>query len=302
MNIPGVCVFIYISFFELILIPNSVFDICVCMNVKFFNMKRHTLELCGVMLQSMVFVFIVYTADALQFTKTSKTYAKFPKWNACVNASLGFEFKTSAKEALLLYTDDNGRFDYVEILLVDSRVRLRMNIVDGREGSIEIVVGERLNDNRWHKVEIQRNRMETSLYVDGRSDNRVAFGSDFNFGNLTRNNYVFLGGLPNSYQKRLESLSLPSAYFEPRFEGSMRNIIYGNCTCMPSRAGMIDGDSVTLTPREACDVEDNCGNCLCISGDDGSGCQCVGFDCPQGRFCQSFVVLVTFNKVCVVFT
>lgn len=251
------------------------------------KMKRHKVELSGFMLQGIVFLLIVYAVHAIHFTKTSKTYAKFPNWNACINASLSFEFKTSTKEALLLYTDDNGRFDYVEVMLVNGRVRLRMNIVDGREGSIEIVIGEQLNDNGWHTVEIQRNRMETTLFVDGKSDSRVAFGSDFNFGNISRNNYVFFGGLPNSYysedRTKLEYLSLPSVYFEPRFEGSMRNILYGNCSCMPTRAGLIDGDSVTLEPREACDGEDNCGNCLCISGDDGPGCQCVGFKCPLGR-------------------
>ena len=253
------------------------------------KMKRYKVELCGITLHGIVILLIIiYSAHALEFTKTSNTYAKFPKWNACINSSMSFEFKTTAEEALLMYTDDNGRFDYVEIILVNRRVRLRMNIVDGREGSVEITVGKRLNDNKWHRVEIQRNRMETTLFVDGKSDSRVAFGSDFSFGNLTRNNYVYFGGLPTQYyngdQKKLDTLSLPSVFFEPRFEGSMRNIIYGNCSCIPVRGKLIDSDSVTLTPREACDVNNNCGNCLCISRDDGPGCQCVGFDCPLGKF------------------
>ena len=240
---------------------------------------------------TIVLFLVIYTTHAIQFTKTSRTYAKYPKWNACINASLSFEFRTSKTKGLLMYTDDSGRFDYTEILLVDGRVRLRMNIVDGREGSIEITLGERLNNNRWHRVEIQRNRMETTLFVDGKSDSRVAFGSDFSFGEITRNNFVFFGGLPNEYyngdQTKLETLSLPSAFFEPRFGGSMRNIIYGNCSCMPVRAEMIEGDSVSLEPKEACDAENQCGSCLCISRDDGPGCQCVGFDCPQGE-CMLF--------------
>ena len=259
-----------------------------CRSVRYFNMTGYKMDIRLFTFYITVLVLVIYTANAIQFTKTSKTYAKFPKWNACINASLSFEFRTLQSKSLLMYTDDRGRFDYAEILLVDGRVRLRMNIVDGREGSIEITLGERLNNNRWHRVEIQRNRMETTLYVDGQSDSRVAFGSDFNFGEIQRNNYVFFGGLPNEYydgdQTKLETLSLPSAYFEPRFDGSLRNIIYGNCSCMSVRAQLVTGESVSLNPREACDVENQCSsNCLCVTRDDGPGCQCVGFDCPQGE-------------------
>ena len=232
------------------------------------------------------FLFVAQT-DALTFTRTSTTFAKFPRWNACVNSSISFEFKTSARDALLLYTDDNGSFDYMEVMLVDGSVRLRMNIVDGKDGTVEMRLGLRLNDLRWHRVKLQRNRMETTLYVDNVHDSRVAFGSDFQFGNTETNNYVYLGGLPTIYYQpnspKLLNLSLPTAFFERRYEGQLRNIIYGNCTCRPQRAEMMDSDSVSNVPREACDVKNDCGKCLCISDDDGPGCQCVGFDCPEGE-------------------
>ncbi|KAK3601340.1 hypothetical protein CHS0354_011943 [Potamilus streckersoni] len=228
------------------------------------------------------------TANALRFTGEDKSYAKFPKWNACVNATFSFEFKTTQTDGLLMYTDDNGTYDYVEVLLKDGRVRLRMNIVDGKEGSIEMFLASRLNDNRWHRVEIQRNRMETILIVDGMSDSRVAFGSDFSFGDIYKNNFVFFGGLPDYYytldQTKLEQLSLPSSYFEKRFMGEIRNVIYGNCTCIPVRGEMIEGKSVEKFPPEACETDNRCGICLCISRDDGPGCRCVGLQCAEGKF------------------
>lgn len=227
---------------------------------------------------------VIKQSFAIHFTKTSRTYASFPKWNACTNSSLSFEFKTRSDKALLMYTDDNGNYDYVEVMVYGGAVRLRMNIVDGRESDVEITLGRNVNDGRWHRVEVQRNRMETTLYMDEFHESRVAFGSDFYFGNISENNFVYFGGLPQKYRNILGQLSLSSVFYEPRFQGEIRNVIYGNCTCRPVRGEMLDGESVSREPKEACEVENNCGKCLCISGDDGPGCQCVGFSCPHGEF------------------
>ncbi len=54
--------------------------------------------------------------EALTFQGgTSKSYARFPKWNACVNASISFEFKTLESDGLLMYTDDKGKYDFFEV-------------------------------------------------------------------------------------------------------------------------------------------------------------------------------------------
>lgn len=262
---------------------------------QFHSIRKHNSEICTrvkmefiprivLLLLILPFLSVIKYSYALHFTKNSGTYAKFPKWDACTNSSLSFEFKTKGDKALLLYTDDNGMYDYLEVMVHSGAVRLRMNIVDGREGSVEITLGRNVNDGRWHRVEVQRNRMETTLYVDEFHESRVAFGSDFYFGNTSDNNFVYFGGLPLTYRKLLNQLSLSSVFYEPRFEGEIRNIIYGNCTCRPVRGEMLEGNSVSRTPMEACDVRNDCGKCLCISGDDGPGCQCLGFSCPQGKF------------------
>ena len=49
---------------------------------------------------------------------TSKSYARFPKWNACVNASISFEFKTLEGDGLLMYTDDKGKYDFFEVCYI----------------------------------------------------------------------------------------------------------------------------------------------------------------------------------------
>lgn len=247
-------------------------------------MSKYTEMECVQRIVSVLIILsVIELSLALHFVKTPKTFAKFPKWDACTNSSFSFEFKTWNRDALLMYTDDNGLYDYVEIMVYHGTVRLRMNIVDGREGTVEMTLGRGVNNNKWHRIEVQRNRMETTLYMDELHQRRVAFGSDFYFGNTSSNSYVYMGGLPQTYGRTLSKLSLSSAFYMQRFEGEIRNVIYGNCTCRPVRGEMLEGESVSRTPMEACDVTNDCGKCLCISGDDGPGCQCVGFNCPQGK-------------------
>lgn len=74
------------------------------------------------------------------------------------------------------------------------RVSVVLNIVDGRDGHVQLDVGSNVNDGAWHRVEIKRNRMETTLLVDTDTDSRFAFGSDFNFGDLRTNSEVGMRG------------------------------------------------------------------------------------------------------------
>ena len=65
------------------------------------------LLVCAVLLQYINAVYV----DGIR-----GSYAKYPKWNACRNASISFEFK-SAGDGLLMYTDDNGTYDFFEVVL-----------------------------------------------------------------------------------------------------------------------------------------------------------------------------------------
>ncbi|ELT97440.1 hypothetical protein CAPTEDRAFT_26965, partial [Capitella teleta] len=158
----------------------------------------------------------------------SNSFARFPPWDACVNASISFEFKTTQQEGILMYVDDGGRYDFMEIMQRSGTIFLQLNIVDGREGRVEISVGNNLNDGRWHRVEVLRNRMETTLLVDGTPSSRYSFGSDFYFGNPADRKPVYFGGVPPGMADSLHNLALPSVIYETRFEGDIRNVLYSN--------------------------------------------------------------------------
>jgi hypothetical protein len=58
---------------------------------------------------------LVSPCQSIRFLGETDTYAKYPKWDACINASIAFEFRTRQKDGLLMYTDDNGKYDYLQV-------------------------------------------------------------------------------------------------------------------------------------------------------------------------------------------
>jgi hypothetical protein len=84
-----------------------------------------------------------------------------------------------------------------------------------------------------------------NIYVASKSSSAITAGSsstppsnnnnnnspllnEIEFGNFTTNSYVYVGGLPSWYSTKLSMLALPSVVFEPRFRGSIRNILYAD--------------------------------------------------------------------------
>jgi leucine-rich repeat transmembrane neuronal protein 1/2 len=240
-----------------------------------------------------VLLTLLYLASTLSFTEaiyfqgTGTSYARFPKWHACKDSRLRFDFKTTQTNGLLLYADDGGKYDFFEMRLLEGRVNLRLNIVDGRDGAVKLEMGTDLADNKWHTVEVRRNRMETTLVVDGNADSKTSFGSDFVFGILQKNSPLYFGGIPHSKYNGagLHLLALPSVFFEKRFRGYIRNIINTNCTCQPIRAGHLQGgEGITDIPQETCDRDNPCRKgCICISKDSGADCDCARINCHTGK-------------------
>ena len=171
-----------------------------------------------------LFLFSLWSCvTSLVLEGSTTSYAQFRKWSTSANASLEFEFRTERPNGVLLYTDDGGYYDFLEIKLVDGTVRLRYNLGGGAE---VMSLGQQLYDGAWHKVGVRRQGPRTTFSVDNLSKGQVSLGRDHNLGNLTTNSYVYIGGLPPWYSNKLTSLALPSVVFEPRYQGEVRNIIY----------------------------------------------------------------------------
>ena len=232
-------------------------------------------------------IFFMVPVKSFRMTGGSNSFARFPKWNACVNASISFEFRTNKADSLLMYTDDKGKNvtnNFFMVTLDKGSVSLIYKIDDKMDGSVEIKLGSGMNDNRWHNVKIQRNRLETTLSVDELSESRISVDEDIYFAHIPENNDVFFGGLPREhFQTNLRYLALPSAMFKDIFRGEFRNVLYVNCTCKPARGEMLASNRVDNSKPEACEKRNPCGDSLCISSDRGSQCKVVDTGCGSGK-------------------
>lgn len=185
-----------------------------------------------VLIRLTVIISIVALTCSFYLDGSTNSYSQFRKWGGGTNGSLEFEFKTDQPNGLLLYTDDGGTYDFFEIKLVEGALRLRYNLGGGAQ---IIIVGRELNDGHWHKVHVQRHEDRTILSVDGVSQMRTSRGKEFNFGRFATNSHVFIGGMPTWYNTKLTLLALPSVIFEPRFVGSVRNLVYPDIEGGPPR-------------------------------------------------------------------
>lgn len=239
------------------------------------------MEACIKLLLSLA---VAAAVNGFELEGSQTSYAKFPRWQACQNGSLSLEFKTTWPDGLLLYSDDGGKYDFTEIKLVNGMVRLRLNLGGG---AIIITAGQNQHDNKWHKVELRRRGEDTVLTLDNIDHTRSSPGSEFAFGNLTQNSFVFIGGMPIAYSAKLSLLALPSVMFEPRFRGSIRNLLYRNCGGAEERFDMIASQGVRTNNRDECEMDNPCHNGgVCISTDTGSICDCTNTD-YEGQYCEA---------------
>ncbi|XP_055385088.1 neurexin-1 isoform X9 [Condylostylus longicornis] len=279
-------------------------------NIQYYNNKNNKLNKnllykYYIIIMYLMLSITVRICDGFQLDGSQNSFAQFRKWYTGLNGSLELEFKTEQPNGLVLYTDDGGTFDFFELKLVEGALRLRYNLGGGAQ---IITVGRELYDGHWHKVQVLRNDETTTLIVDGVTQSRTSRGKEFQFGKFATNSDVFVGGMPTWYNTKLALLALPSVIFEPRFRGSIRNLVYSDSPgSVPRRQEMKqprdikcgDGpcDNSEL-PREklprglrgnmtdACERHDPCQHGgICISTDSGPLCECRNLE-YEGPYCE----------------
>ncbi len=178
------------------------------------------------------------TGNPFLLEGSSSSYAQFRRWLPASSSSsadgdgspspISFEFLTSQPNGVLLYTDDGGYYDFLELKLVDGAVRLRFSFDQGDARALQ--AGSGLADGeRWHRVSVARRGDVVTLAVDGETASAAlrapaggAAAHRFGSANATGNSYVYVGGLPAWFEAKLSALALPSVVFEPRFRGAIR--------------------------------------------------------------------------------
>ncbi|XP_021063806.1 neurexin-2-beta isoform X18 [Mus pahari] len=214
----------------------------------------------------------------LEFGGGPGQWARYARWaGAASTGELSFSLRTNATRALLLYLDDGGDCDFLELLLVDGRLRLRFTLSCAEPATLQLDTP--VADDRWHMVLLTRDARRTALAVDGearaaevRSKRReMQVASD-----------LFVGGIPPDV--RLSALTLSTVKYEPPFRGLLANLKLGERP--PALLGSqglrgAAADPLCAPARNPCA---NGGLCTVLApGEVGCDCSHTGFG---GKFCS----------------
>ncbi|OWR51031.1 hypothetical protein KGM_202547 [Danaus plexippus plexippus] len=100
------------------------------------------------------------------------------------------------------------------------------------------------------------------------------------------------------YNSKLTTLALPSVIFEPKFRGSVRNLVYSDLPGQPPRrqelrhSRDLKSSRISNASGDACERRDPCQHGgVCISTDDGPICECRDGD-YEGAFCERASILL----------
>ena len=105
------------------------------------------------------------TSQTTQLTfRGPESYAIYESWEPSPYGALKFDFKTAKKEAFLMYMDEMGQREFIELFLVNGSVRLRLTA--GRCEMVSTYVHGQFHDSAWHRVLVNRHGHETTLVVD----------------------------------------------------------------------------------------------------------------------------------------
>nr|KAF6269847.1 neurexin 2 [Pipistrellus kuhlii] len=217
-------------------------------------------------------------AGGLEFGGGPGQWARYARWaGAAGSGELSFSLRTNATRALLLYLDDGGDCDFLELLVADGRLRLRFTLSCAEPATLQLDTP--VADDRWHMVLLTRDARRTALAVDGearaaevRSKRReMQVASD-----------LFVGGIPPDV--RLSALTLSTVKYEPPFRGLLANLKLGERP--PALLGSqglrgAAADPLCAPARNPCA---NGGLCTELApGEVGCDCSHTGFG---GKFCS----------------
>ncbi|XP_051252216.1 neurexin 3a isoform X5 [Dicentrarchus labrax] len=230
------------------------------------------MDLVGFSIRLQVFLS---TCLGLEFLGTPGQWARYLRWDASTRGDLSFQFKTEASEALLLYFDDGGYCDFLQLAVVEGRLQLRFSI-DCAETTV--VSDRRVDDNSWHFATLSRYNLRTVLVLDGQAKADEVRPQRL-FMKIVSD--LFLGGVPQDI--RNGALTLPTVRNMQPLRGTITDLKYG--ISQPLFLGSL---KVPLESEGWCTMNpcENGGTCSVVDGEPVCDCSKTEY---KGRFCSEEV-------------
>ncbi|XP_045405535.1 neurexin-1 isoform X10 [Lemur catta] len=230
--------------------------------------------------------------SGLEFPGAEGQWTRFPKWNACCESEMSFQLKTRSARGLVLYFDDEGFCDFLELILTrGGRLQLSFSIFCAEPATL--LADTPVNDGAWHSVRIRRQFRNTTLFIDQVEAKWVEVKSKRR--DMTVFSSLFVGGLPPELRAAALKLTLASVREREPFRGWIRDVRVNSSQALPVDSGEVRLDDEPPnsggggSPCEAGE-EGEAGVCLnggvCSVVDDQAVCDCsrTGFrgkDCSQ---------------------
>ncbi|XP_055018510.1 neurexin-1a isoform X22 [Boleophthalmus pectinirostris] len=224
---------------------------------------------------ALVVCCLLEMSSCLEFSGAEGQWARFPVWNACCESEMSFNMKTKSSQGLLVYFDDDGFCDFLELLIINGKLSLRFSIFCAEPASILSDIA--INDSQWHSVTIRRNFKNTTLVVDSevkwvevRSKRR----------DMTVFSHLFVGGIPPELRSVALRLTSVVVKDQPPFTGWITNI-----TVNGTEAVLVNSEGVL---QDVCGTANMClngGVCSLINDEPTCDCSHTGYqgkDCSEG--------------------
>ncbi|XP_042645839.1 neurexin-1 isoform X26 [Tyto alba] len=220
--------------------------------------------------------------SGLEFPGAEGQWTRFPKWNACCESEMSFNMKTRSSSGLVLYFDDEGFCDFLELILTQGgRLQLSFSIFCAEPATL--LSDTAVNDNLWHAVVIRRHFKNTTLIIDRAEAKWVEVKSKRR--DMTVFSGLFLGGLPPELRSATLKLTLSSVKDREPFKGWITDVRvnYTQASPVESQEVRLDDEQSRLCARE--DVCLNGGVCSVLNDQAICDCSQTGFrgkDCSEG--------------------
>ncbi|XP_042161916.1 neurexin-1a-like isoform X18 [Oncorhynchus tshawytscha] len=218
--------------------------------------------------------------EVLEFGGVSGQWGRFPVWNACCESILSFSVRTHSEDGLLLYLDDEGFCDFLELLLLRGKLRLRFSIFCAEPA--EVSSGVAVSDGHWHVVRVKRDWRNTSLEVDGRMEGWAEVKSKRR--DMTVFSHTFMGGVSPELHASPLRLTSPGVRDHAPFAGWLTSVtINGSAVVMEGSEGVTMGG-------DGCGPDHMCQNGgVCSVVEQKNVCDCTdtgykGNDCSEEHY------------------
>ncbi|XP_073682939.1 neurexin 3a isoform X9 [Garra rufa] len=208
----------------------------------------------------------------LEFTGSQGQWARYLRWDASTRSDLSFQFKTDVSTALILYFDDGGFCDFLQLMVVEGKLQLQFSI-DCAETTV--VSDKRVNDSSWHSATLSRFNLRTVLGLDGASKS-AEVRPQRQYMKIVSD--LFLGGVPQDI--RISVLTLPTVKDLPPFKGIIRELKYSNKEPILLSSQRVRMDIEGICMENPCE---NGGTCSVVDGEPLCDCSKTEY---VGRFCS----------------